>query len=167
MHTEIRKHKVGTLPPVFFNAALSISGGEVEGWGTWSSKARGTRSQSYATETWCKLWIVPTCWLLQVVSRLLIMTSSSCIKSVNIRLDATRYLQTCCRPLQVDETTCIKPVCSSQLAASLLTICNRFVIIKPEQAMRTHPDIGLVIADLMEDATLSVLAVFRLYIVTE
>ena len=95
------------------------------------------------------------------------MTSSSCIKSVNIRLDATRYLQTCCRPLQVDETTCIKPVCSSQLAASLLTICNRFVIIKPEQAMRTHPDIGLVIADLMEDATLSVLAVFRLYIVTE
>ena len=33
--------------------------------------------------------------------------------------------------------------------------------------MRTHPDIGLVIADLMEDATLSVLAVFRLYIVTE
>ena len=26
--------------------------------------------------------------------------------------------------LQVDETTCIKPACSSQLAASLLTTCN-------------------------------------------
>ena len=61
--------------------------------------------------------------------------------------------QTCCNlifadllMLQVDETTCVKPVCSSQLAASLLTTCNKLVIIKPEQAMRTLPDIGLVIA---------------------
>ena len=45
--------------------------------------------------------------------------------------------------LQVDETTCIKPACSSQLAASLLITCNRLVIIKPERAMRTHPDIDL------------------------
>ncbi len=52
--------------------------------------------------------------------------------------------------LQVDETTCIKPECSSQLAASRLTTCNRLVIIKPEQAMRTHPDNGLVIADLLQ-----------------
>ncbi len=51
---------------------------------------------------------------------------------------------------QVDETTCIKPACSLQLAASLLTTCNRLVIIKLEQAMRTHPDIGLVIADLLQ-----------------
>ncbi len=42
--------------------------------------------------------------------------------------------------------------CSSQLAASLLTTCNRLVIIKPEQAMQTHPDIGLVIADLLQRA---------------
>ncbi len=47
-------------------------------------------------------------------------------------------------------SSCIKPPCSSQLAASLLTTCNRLVIIKPEQAMRTHPDIGLVIADLLQ-----------------
>ncbi len=47
--------------------------------------------------------------------------------------------------LQVDETTCIKPACSSQLAASLLTTCNRLVIIKPEQS---HVDIDLVTADL-------------------
>ena len=52
--------------------------------------------------------------------------------------------------LQVDETTCIKSACSSQLAASLLTTCNRFVIVKPEQAMRTHPDIGLVIGNLLQ-----------------
>ena len=37
-----------------------------------------------------------------------------------------------------------------RVAASLLTTCNRLVIIKPEQAMRTHPDIGLVIADLLQ-----------------
>ena len=52
--------------------------------------------------------------------------------------------------LRVDETTYIKPTCSSQLAASLSTTCNRLVIIKPEQAMRTHPHIGLVIADLLQ-----------------
>ncbi len=68
----------------------------------------------------------------QVVSSLL--TSSSCIKSVNIKLDKTWS----------------QPACSSQLAASLLTTCNRLVIIKPEQAMRPHPDIGLVITDLLQ-----------------
>ncbi len=47
--------------------------------------------------------------------------------------------------LQVDAATCIKPACSSQLVASLLTTCNKLVIIKLEQAMRTHPDVGLVI----------------------
>ena len=30
---------------------------------------------------------------------------------------------------------------ANQLAASLLTTCSRLVIIKPEQAMRTHPDV--------------------------
>ena len=71
---------------------------------------------------------------------------TSCIKpvdliklSVNIRLAATWYLR-----------TYIQPACSSQLAASLLTTCNKLVIIKPEQAMRTHPDIGFVIADLLQ-----------------
>ncbi len=33
-----------------------------------------------------------------------------------------------------------------------LTTCNKLVIIKPEQAMRTHPDIGLVIGDLLQFA---------------
>ena len=52
--------------------------------------------------------------------------------------------------LKVDETTCIKPACSSQLAVRLLTTCNRLVIIKLEQATRTHPDIDLVIGDLLQ-----------------
>ena len=34
----------------------------------------------------------------------------------------------------------------NQLASSLLTTCSRLVIIKPKQAMRTHPDIGLMTA---------------------
>ncbi len=103
------------------------------------------------TQTWCKLWIIPAwCKLsIYVVSSLLPL--SGCIKSV---CEHTEH-QTCCNLmladlLQVDETTCIKPACSSQLAASLLITCNRVVIIKPKQAMRTHPDIGLVIADVLQ-----------------
>ncbi len=78
---------------------------------------------------------------------------TSCIKPVDfIKLHRVCEQQTCCnfkfaRLLQVDETKCIKPVCSLHLAASLFTTCNRLLIIKPEQAMQTHPDIGLVIAD--------------------
>ena len=55
--------------------------------------------------------------------------------------------------------TCIKSavrnlyqVCSSQLASSLLTTCSRLGIIKPEQAMRTHPDIALMIASCNKPA---------------
>ena len=46
----------------------------------------------------------------------------------------------------------LQQVCSSQLAASLLTACSRLVVIKPEQAMRTHPDIGLMIATCSKSA---------------
>ena len=67
-------------------------------------------------------------------------------------------------------------VCSSQLAASLLTTCSRLDIInseqamrthiiKSEQAMRTHPDIGLMIASCKKPAgDLLQLARFWLYI---
>ena len=47
----------------------------------------------------------------------------------------------------------LQQVCSSQLAASLLTTCSRLVVIKPEQAMRTHPDIGLMIATFSKSQT--------------
>ena len=46
----------------------------------------------------------------------------------------------------------LQQVCSSQLAASLLTTCSRLVVIKPKQAMRTHPDIGLMIASCSKSA---------------
>ena len=51
--------------------------------------------------------------------------------------------------LKVVETTCISlvdKILDNQLASSLLTTCSRLVIIKPEQAMRTHPDIDLMTA---------------------
>ena len=75
-----------------------------------------------------------------------LLTSSSCSKSVKIRLIATLYLQTCYKLLkQLASSLWIKSL-DNQLAASLLTTCSRLVIIKPEQAMRTHPDIGLMTA---------------------
>ena len=46
----------------------------------------------------------------------------------------------------------LQQVCRSQLAASLLTTCSRLVVIKPEQAMLTHPDIGLMIATCSKSA---------------
>ncbi len=76
----------------------------------------------------CRFYRPDASWQ-QVVPSLL--TSSSCI-------------------LIFAETTCIKSARSSQLAASLLTTCSRLVTIKLEQAMRTHPDISLVIADLLQ-----------------
>ena len=42
-------------------------------------------------------------------------------------------------------TSCRK-LLDNELASSLLTTCSRLVIIKPEKAMRTHPDIGLMTA---------------------
>ncbi len=103
--------------------------------------------------------------LLQVVNRLAaswklhadlmqIADFTSLMQVANKLYQACEH-QTCCNLtfadlLQVDETTCIKPACSWQLAARLLTTCNRLVMIKQEQAMRTHPDIGLVIADLLQ-----------------
>ena len=38
----------------------------------------------------------------------------------------------------------------NQLATSLLTTCNRLVVNKLSQAMRTHPDIGLLITSLLQ-----------------
>ena len=81
---------------------------------------------------------------------------TTCIKSAVHNLHQACSSQLAASP---QFTTCIKPavhnlhqICSSQLAASLLTTCNRLDIIKPEQAMRTHPDIGLMIASCIKSA---------------
>ena len=55
--------------------------------------------------------------------------------------------QTCCNLifadlLQLASSLLIKSL-KYQLASSLLTTCSRLIIIKPKQAMRTHPDVGL------------------------
>ena len=81
---------------------------------------------------------------------------TTCIKSAGHNLH-----QTCSSQLaaSLQLTTRSKPavhnlqqVCGRQLAASLLTTCNRLDIIKLEQAMRTHPDIGLMIASCIKSA---------------
>jgi hypothetical protein len=55
--------------------------------------------------------------------------------------------------------------CSSQLPSSLqFTTCNRLDIIKPEQAMWMHPDIGLMIASCSKSADVLQLACFWLCI---
>ena len=56
-----------------------------------------------------------------------LLNSLSCSKSVKIRLVANWYLQTCYKLMK-------------QIT------CSRLVIIRPEQAMRTHPDISLMTA---------------------
>ena len=73
--------------------------------------------------------------------------SSSCNKSVKISLVATCHNAGL---FQLVETICNKRFeiinlqqVRWQLATSLLTTCNRLVVNKLSQAMRTHPDIGL------------------------
>ena len=81
---------------------------------------------------------------------------TTCIKS------AVRNLQQICGSQLASSlqfATCSKSAvrnlqqaCSSQVASSLLTTCSRHDIIKPEQAMRTHPDIALMIASCNKPA---------------
>ena len=83
-------------------------------------------------QTCCKLWIWPACCKL----------STNCEN------------QTCCNLifadlLQVVETTCIKLVDKKSWQSTCskpVTTCSRLVIIKTEQAMQTHSDIGLMTA---------------------
>ena len=78
------------------------------------------------------------------------LAPTSCIKPVDVaKLHQVCEHQTCCNLIfadlpQADEMTYMQFATCSK---SVVTICNRLVIIKPKQAIRTHPDIGLVIAD--------------------
>ena len=80
--------------------------------------------------------------------------ATTCIKSVPDNLH-----QVCSRQLasSLFATTCIKSVrdnlhqvCSRQLGTSLLKTCNKLVVNKLSQAMRTHPDIGLLTTMLLQ-----------------
>jgi hypothetical protein len=67
-----------------------------------------------------------------------------CSSQLASSLQFTTWIKLAVRDLQ--------QVCGRQLAASLWTTCNRLDIIKPEQAMQTHPDIGLMIASCSKSA---------------
>ena len=81
------------------------------------------------------------CQFHQVATSLSI--SSSCNKFVKIRLVATCHLQTCYTLLKQLASSLWITSFENQLATSLLTTCNRLVVNRLSQAMRTHPDIGL------------------------
>ena len=91
--------------------------------------------------------LVATCQ--QVVTNLSI--SSSYNKSVKIRLFATYHLQTRYNLLKQLAASLWMTSFDNQLATSLFTTCNRLVVNKLSQTMRTHPDIGLLITSLLQD----------------
>ena len=91
--------------------------------------------------------LVATCQ--QVTTNL--STSSSCNKSTKMRLIATCRLQTCYTFLKLLAASLGITSFDNQLETSLLTTCNRLVVNKLSQDMRTHPDIDLLITSLLQD----------------
>ena len=89
--------------------------------------------------TCCKLSVLPACFNLSTN----LSISSSCNKSVKIRLVATCHLQVCYNLLKKLAASLWITSFDDQLATSLLTTCNRLVLGELSQAMRTHPDISL------------------------
>ena len=112
----------------------------------WNRNTSSTQPKT--PQTCCKLSILPTCCNL----------STSCNKFVNfIKLQQVCWNQPCYNLsfadlVQLVETSCKKPVeiinlqqVCWNLATSLLTTCNRLVVISSRKpcVVRTHPDIGL------------------------
>ena len=71
-----------------------------------------------------------------------LLISLSCNKSVKITL-VTCHLQACYNLLKQLAASLWITSLDNQLTTSLLTTCNRVVVDKLSQAMRAHPDIGL------------------------
>ena len=77
--------------------------------------------------------------------------SLSCNKSVKVMLNASFHLQICYNSLKQLAASLWITSFDNQLATSLLTTCNRLVVNKLSQGMQTHPDIGLLITNLLQD----------------
>ena len=103
--------------------------------GSWTVLLNLAREKHACTQTSCEFWILLTCFTFVVK---LHQGYSSCIKALwNSDL---MYIDI----FRIASSFWIKSL-DNQLASSLLTTCSRLVIIKPEQAMRTHPVIFLMI----------------------
>ena len=74
--------------------------------------------------------------------------SSSCLTSAKTRLVATCHWQICYNLLK---THLRITSFDSKLATRLLTACSRLVVKKLSHPKQTHPDIGLLIAILLQD----------------
>ena len=109
--------------------------------------AQKNPTQSKTPHTRCELSILPTCR--QVPTNLSILSSFN--MSVKTRLLATFHLQIYDNLLKQLAASLWITSFDNQLATSLLTTCNRLAVNKLSQAMRTHPDIGLLITSLLQD----------------
>ena len=93
--------------------------------------------------------------------------SSSCNKSVKIRLVATCHLQTYYNLLKQLAASLWITCFDNQLLPSLLTTCNKLVVNQLSQAIRTHPDNCLLMTSLLQDVNKLVeTCVFRCVIVS-
>ena len=77
--------------------------------------------------------------------------SSSCHKSVKIRLVTTCCLQTCYNLLKQLAANLLITSFDNQPATSLLTTCKRRTVNKMSQAIRTHTNISLLITSPLQD----------------
>ena len=96
-------------------------------------------TQPKTLQTCCKLYIFPVCFNLSTNCNELV----NFIKLQQIRLVAICHLQTCYNLLKQLAASRWITSFDNQFATSLLTTFNNFAVNKLSQAMRTHPDIGL------------------------
>ena len=81
--------------------------------------------------------LTPKQFVLETLAKMSVLEANvDCI----MRLVATRHLQTCYNLLKQLAASLWITTFDSKLATSLLTTCNRLVIHKLSQTMRTHPD---------------------------
>ena len=77
--------------------------------------------------------------------------SLSCNKSVKVRLNVFFHLQICYNSLKQLAASLWITNFDNQLTTSLMTTWDRLVVNKLSQGMQTHPDIGLLITNLLQD----------------
>ena len=103
------------------------------------------------THSWKRHRLVASCQFYRLVATCQqiatsLSISSSCNKSVKIRLVENCHLQTCYNLLNK-----LQACWNNQLATSLFTTCKRLVINKLSPAMQTHPSITTCCNKLLQD----------------
>ena len=149
---DVTREPIPVLPTVHYNMGGVPTNykGQVNIWGCWDKTAVFTHGVIVAPQLHSKdatdlLQVVNFTGLLQLVNKLqqtgqFHHVATSLLK---IRLVATCHVQTCHDLLEQLVASPRITSFGNPLATSLLTTCNRPIVNKLSQAMRTHPDIGL------------------------